>query len=232
MLPVTEIASSTVKLAVGGAAAPPPAAGDKDWTRWNDHGIALLRGRDPKGAEAAFAEVDRLWPKLPDGPRNLARAKIAQGQYDAALELLGKAEDRAPDDPRNAFWFGRALVRTGKFDLAQQALERSLKDFPEDRNSMEELANMEFQRGNLEASLGWWLRVLQIDPENANAHYHRHLCYVRMGRDADAEEARKSYERYKTDENAPQVTNAYLREHPDVNREAQGVHVHELEPAR
>ncbi len=232
VLPVTEIAASTVKLPVGGGGGSPPAAAERDWTRWNDHGIALLRGRDAKGAEAAFAEVDRLWPSLPDGPRNLARAKIAQGRYAAALELLGKAEDRAPDDPRNAYWFGRALLRTGKFDLALQALERSLKDFPEDRNTIEEIANLEFQRGNLEASLGWWIRLLGIDPENANAHYHRHLCYVRLGRDGDAEEARKSYERYKIDENAPQVTNGYLRGHPDVNREAQPVHVHELEPAR
>jgi hypothetical protein len=244
ILPVTEIAASSVKLKVEAATKESvlltkgPIGGgqvinkDIDWTRWNDHGIGLLRGRDARAAEGSFAEVDRMRPDLPDGPRNLARAKIAQGQYEPALEFLRKAEDRAPDDPRTAFWFGRALLRTGKFDLARQALERSLRDFPEDRNSMEEIANLEFQRGNHQESLDWWIRVLGIDPENANAHYHRHLCYKLMGKEVEAKDSMESFLRYKTDEEAPQVTNEYLRTHPDVNREAQSVHVHELLPAR
>jgi tetratricopeptide (TPR) repeat protein len=246
-LPVTEIASSTVKLpvlaagaAVPGPAAPAPGAPGKadgpDWTRWNDHGIALLRGKDAAGAEASFAEVDRMRPDLPDGPRNLARAKIAQGKYDAALPLLVKAEDRAPDDPRNAFWFGRTHLRLGNYDLARLALERSLQDFPEDRNALADLALIHYQdgakEGELEKSIDAWLRVLRIDPENADAHYHRMLCYKRLGREADSLEAQAAYERYKTDEEAPQRTNEFLRTHPDVNREAQPIHVHDLQPAR
>jgi hypothetical protein len=51
-----------------------------------------------------------------------------------------------------------------------------------------------------------------------------------MGRPEDAAEARKSFERYKVDELAAEKTNDYLRAHPDVNREAQPIHVHDLEP--
>jgi tetratricopeptide (TPR) repeat protein len=236
-LPVTEIATATVKLPVlaAGAEAAAGAIEKKeglDWTRWNDHGIALLRGRDPKSAEESFAEVDRLRPDLPDGPRNLARAKIAQGKYKDALDFLAKAEDRAPDDPRTAFWFGRAHLRLGNYDLARLALDRSLKDFPDDRNTHTDLGLLHYQNGDLKASLAAFLRVLEIDPESADAHYHRSLVYKRLGMEAESQQAAESYRRYKLDDAAPQRTNEFLRTHPDVNREAQSVHVHELRPPK
>ena len=214
------------------APAEPAKAEGIDWTRWNDLGIAMFRQNDTRGAEEAFADVDRLRPDLPDGPRNLARVRMAQGDYYGARDLLVEAEKRAPGDPRLAFWFGRVHLRTGEHALAAEAFERSLRSFPGDRNALADLAQVHFETGEVEKSLEAWLRVLEIDPENANAHYHRSLCYERMGREADAAEARKSFDRYKTDELAPERTNAYLRGHPPVNREAQPIHVHDLEPAR
>ncbi|NUN53359.1 MAG: tetratricopeptide repeat protein, partial [Planctomycetaceae bacterium] len=202
------------------------------WTRWNDLGIAAWRQNDTRLAALAFAEVDRLKPDLPDGPRNLARVAIAEGRFEDALELLKKAEARAPGDPRTAFFFGTALSRLGRYDPALEAFERTLADFPQDRNSLQEIAEILFRTGDFAKSLEWWLRVLEIDPEDANAHYHRQQCYQRLGREADAAEAEKSFLRYKIDEDAAEKTNAYLRAHPEVNHEVQRVHVHELHPAR
>jgi tetratricopeptide (TPR) repeat protein len=246
-LPVTEIASASVKLAVTPKDAPLPApaapapAPSLDWTRWNDLGIALMRQRDAIGAEAAFAEVDRLRPDLPDGPRNLARAKSSQGVYEAnpakgvamgALEYLVEAEKRAPDDPRTAFFFGQVHNRLGHYDLALQAFQRTLRDFPRDRTTLREIAQIRYQTGALEDALRCWLRVLEIDPEDATAHYQRHLLYTRLGRKEEAQQAMLAFQRYKLDDEAAQRTAEYLRVHPDVNREAQRVHVHELQPAR
>ncbi len=238
VLPITDIASGTARFPVLPAGARLPAqapAADgpaPDWTRWNDQGIACLRQRDTRGAAEAFAEVDRLAPTLPDGPRNLARVKIGEGLYEEALSLLERAEARAPGDARTAYWFGAALSKVGKYDPALEAFERVLRDFPQDRNALSEIAGIFFQVGKVEESLQWWLKVLEVDPEDANAHYHRHLCYTRLGRDADAAEAMKSFDRYRTDWDAAQRTNLHLREHPDLNHEGQMVHVHELPPAR
>ena len=235
-LPVTDIASGSARVSVVArddavAAAPVPKPGPEvDWTRWNDLGIAMFRQRDAAGAEGAFAEVDRLRPDLPDGPRNLARVRMMQGDWPGALALLSDAEKRAPGDPRLAFWFGMAHLRMGNHAFAKEALAKSLSTFPEDRNAHAELAQAHFETGDLEKSLEHWLAVLDIDPEHANAHLHRALCYERMGRPEDASEARKSFERYKVDELAAEKTNDYLRAHPDVNREAQPIHVHDLEP--
>ncbi len=228
VLPVTDIASAEAVLGPGAPAAPPPDL----WTRWNDLGIAAWRQNDTRLAALAFAEVDRLKPDLPDGPRNLARVAIAEGRFEDALELLKRAEARAPGDPRTAYFFGTALSRLGRYDPALEAFERTLADFPQDRNSLQEIAEILFRTGDFGKSLEWWLRVLEIDPEDANAHYHRQQCYQRLGREADAAEAEKSFLRYKTDEDAAEKTNAYLRAHPEVNHEVQRVHVHELHPAR
>lgn len=227
VLPITDIASCQARIGTRTEGAAPP-----DWTLWNDLGIACMRQRDTRGAEEAFAEVDRLMPGLADGPRNLARVRITEGRYLEALDYLEKAEARAPGDARTAYWFGVAHSRLGHYDPALEAFERTLRDFPQDRNTLGEIAGIFFQTGKVEESLGWWLRVLEIDPEDANAHYHRHLCYVRMGRDADAAEAEKSFLRYKVDESAAKRTNDYLRGNEGVNHEAQAVHVHELLPPR
>jgi hypothetical protein len=240
-LPITEIASSTVKLPVvaAGAAIPPPAdpaaakgkGADPDWLRWNDYGISLLMQKDAGAAEAAFAVVDALRPDLPDGPRNRARSRIFQGAHAEGLDLLSAAEVRAPGDARTAFWFGKAHRMLGNFDLARMALLRCLEEFPRDRNTLGELGNLEYQSKDYEASLGYWLRILEVDPEDATSHYWRSLCYESLGRPAEAAAAKAYFERYEVDREAPQVTNGYLRSHPDVNREAQAIHVHELEPA-
>jgi tetratricopeptide (TPR) repeat protein len=233
-LPVTDIASAVGDIdcgadfnANGGFSYPDP-----HWTRWNDLGIAALRQGDTRLASLAFAEVDRLATTLPDGPRNLARVKVSEGLFDEALPHLEEAEERAPGDARTAYWFGAALSRLGRYDPALEAFERVLRDFPEDRNTLREIGEVFYRTGNFEESLRWWLRVLEIDPEDADAHHHRQKCYQGLGREADAAEAEKAFLRYKVDEDAPQRTNAFLRAHPDVNREAQKVHVHELHPAR
>ena len=236
VLPVTDIATAEARFPVLPAGAPLPTqarpATAPDWTRWNDQGIAMMRQRDTRGAAEAFAEVDRLAPALPDGPRNLARVRITEGRYADALDVLEGAEARAPGDARTAYWFGVAHARLGHYDPALEAFERVLRDFPQDRNTLGEIAGVFFQTGNVEESLKWWLRVLEVDPEDANAHYHRHLCYTRLGRDADAAEAEKSFLRYKVDESAAQRTNLHLREQEEVNREAQSVHVHHLQSAQ
>ncbi|MHC4822316.1 MAG: tetratricopeptide repeat protein, partial [Planctomycetota bacterium] len=209
-LPITEIASAEVRLPHGYG----PEARDEaweDWTRHNDLGIGLLRQGDSKHAEASFAEVDRLAPDRPDGPLNLARVNIAEANYPAAV---------------------KHLRRLGNYDEALEAFARTLKDFPSDRNTHSEVGLAYFTMGEMEKSLESWLRVLEIDPEDRNAHFHRMKIYKNLGRDADAEEAKKAFERYRIDENAPAITNDFLRRHPDVNREAQKIHVHELVPPK
>ena len=59
--------------------------------RWNDYGIGLLLQGNLRGAEAAFRTVMAIDPTYPDGPVNVARARLQEGDVDAAIPLLEQA---------------------------------------------------------------------------------------------------------------------------------------------
>ena len=77
--------------------------------RWNDYGIGLLLQGDVRGAEAAFRRVMAIDPDYPDGPVNVARAKIREGDVDAAIPLLEQALALSPGLAR-AHFFSRDVV--------------------------------------------------------------------------------------------------------------------------
>jgi Flp pilus assembly protein TadD len=235
-LPVDVLATTEVRLPViaAGASLPEPAApsapAETDWTRWNDLGIGAIRQGDTALAERAFAAVNLVAPKIPDGPRNLARVKLEDGGYGDAKELLREADSRAPGDARTAWWLGLALARTGDYERALDAFGRVLEVFPQDRNSHAERARALYLLQRYPESLASWLEVLRIDPEDRDAHYNRSLLYGILGGDAEKAAAEKAFDRYRIDPSARERTLEYLQANPDVNREAQPVHVHELQP--
>ena len=59
--------------------------------RWNDYGIGLLLQGDLKGAEAAFRQVMRMDPPYADGPVNVARVLVQEGDVEAARASFGSA---------------------------------------------------------------------------------------------------------------------------------------------
>ncbi len=89
------IGEDTVTLPVVPRTAPPFAENlsfdSKDRERWNDYGIGLLLQGDLKGAERAFEKVTKLDPQYADGWVNIARARVQEGNTDAAQPVLQKA---------------------------------------------------------------------------------------------------------------------------------------------
>lgn len=150
-LPV-KTADSKPALTAAGAAPP-------EWQRWNDYGIGLLRREILRQAEEAFAEVERLG--RPDGPLNLARVHIAQGDVDVkAPQALRRARDFADRDDTDLeanewtlLWLtGRVNVQNSNVDEAienfRQIIEGGFKqaegrnfDFSRDYRLLIELAD-------------------------------------------------------------------------------------------
>ncbi|MEC7228241.1 MAG: hypothetical protein VXW00_15310 [Candidatus Latescibacterota bacterium] len=71
--------------------------------------------------------------------------------------------------------------------------------------------------------------MLEIDPEDRIAHYHRMLALRALGRTEEAAVAEEAYQYYQIDESAKEVTREYRLEHEHDNREALRIHVHTLE---
>jgi tetratricopeptide (TPR) repeat protein len=229
-LPVTEIARYEMVLPVGGGgtasesmSSPKPA-----WLRHNDYGIALLLQGDTRNAMAAFEEAARLAPERVDGVRNMARVALQDGDLERTYALLERCEEMLPGDPQSAWIWGVAHQRAGRYADAEGAYRHVLTRFPEDRATWRNLGRVLYLDGRFEASLQAMAQVLEIDPEDRSAHYHRMLSLRSLGRDEEAAAAEQAYQYYQVDESAQRVTRTYRMEHPHANREAQRIHVHEL----
>jgi hypothetical protein len=74
--------------------------------------------------------------------------------------------------------------------------------------------------------------VLQIDPENARAHYNLALAYQELG-DADrAKRHRELHLRYKPDDQAVErAVTLHRRRHPAADHAAAAIVVYDLKPA-
>jgi tetratricopeptide (TPR) repeat protein len=231
-LPITEIARHELDLPVSASAqAPKPEPAPlkpEDWIRFNDYGIGALLQGDFEVADQAFSRVAELVPQQLDGPRNRARAAIAEGNLPRAYELLRQAEELGPGDPRTAWDWGNALSEDGRYDKASEAYRRVLQQFPDDRAAGRNLGRVLYLDGKLPEALEAFERVLHIDPEDRIAHYHRMLILRAQGQSELVPAAERAYQKYKLDENAAQVTREHRLAHPYDNRESLRIHVHDL----
>lgn len=233
-LPITEIASDSVRIRVTGSGSPPavPVATESDWTRHNDYGIALLLEGDLRGAGQAFARVEALAPGRIDGPLNLARTALAEGRLTLAYAALERTEAIDSGNPRSAWVWGQVLQEDGRYEDAAFAYRRVLRDFPNDRAAWRALGRTLFLDARYQEALVALGRVLEIDPEDRVAHYHRMLSLRALGRDEAAARAEAAYLYYGIDESAQEITRAYRARHPGANIMAQRIRIHRLEIIR
>ena len=202
------------------------------WQRWNDYGIGLLlegnkgasKGELIQAAEA-FSHVEALG--RPDGPLNLARVHYKEGRLDDAITALQRAADFDPPAPRwvLAWLNGQVSKQAGDLDQAiadyrsilndrYPELDERHFDFTKDYVVLNELGQTLFERAKqeraspehrrrfLEEAVAEFQRTLEIDPENATAHYNLALIHEMLGDGKRAAEHRDLHERFRVDDNA------------------------------
>ncbi len=231
-IPTTVMAEAEATLAVVDADAPLPPApvsptGDaRQRGRWNDYGIGLLLQGDLRGAEAAFRRVMAIDPGYPDGPVNAARARLQEGDVDAAIPLLEEALALEPDLARAHFFLGTALRALGRYDEALEHLETARAQYPRDRVVLGQIGRLQFLDRQYEAAIATYQAVLAIDPEDVGAHYNLMLAHQGAGDREEAMRERALYERFKADEAAQAITGGFRRASPEDNNERQAIHEH------
>ena len=231
-IPTTVMAEATATLAVIDADAPLPPApaatpGDaRQRGRWNDYGIGLLLQGDLRGAEAAFRRVMAIDPDYPDGPVNAARARLQEGDVDAAIPLLEQALALEPDLARAHFFLGTALRALGRYEEALEHLAVAREQYPRDRVVLGQIGRLQFLDRQYEAAIATYEAVLRIDPEDVAAHYNLMLAHQGAGNREEAARERALYERFKADEAAQAITGDFRRASPEDNNERQAIHEH------
>jgi tetratricopeptide (TPR) repeat protein len=230
-IPTTVMAESEATLEVVDADATlPQAESESDPSargRWNDYGIGLLLQGDVRGAEAAFRRVMAIDPDYPDGPVNVARAKLLEGDVDAAIPLLEQALVMSPGLARAHFFLGTSLRTLGMYDEALTHLEAARQQYPRDRVVLNEIGGIQFRQRQFDEAVRTSEAVLKIDPEDMQAHYNLMLSHQGAGRSDDAARERALYERFKADESAQVITGDFRRASPEDNNERQSIHEHQ-----
>ena len=229
-LPITVIDQDEVSLNVvphaSKAPAPNVVLNADDWTRWNDYGIGLLLQGDLKGARAAFEKITKIDEKNPDGWVNLGRVAVQEGDMDRARQVLERALKISPKLARANFFYAKVLRNDGDYDGALQHLHTVVDEYPHDRVVLNDVGRLLFLKRQYQQGIDMLERVLQIDPEDLQAHYNLMLCYQGLGKSADVERERKLYMRFKADEPSQAITGPYRRLHPEDNNERQPIHEH------
>ena len=197
--------------------------------RYNDYGIGLLLEQDTRGAARAFERVATLQPNRLDGPLNLAKTALQDGNLDKAYAYLRPCEEIQAGDPRVAWVWGRVRQEDGLYEDAAAAYEYVLASFPEDRAAWRFLGRTYYLDQQYEKSVNAYQKVLEIDPEDREAHYHLMLNYRALGRDEDAQQAEAAFAFHQIDESASEVARRYRLQHPGDNLMTQGIRTHKLE---
>lgn len=229
-IPITVMAHAEASLAVIAKTAPLPEVKpflDRSVReRWNDYGIGLLLQGDLRGAEAAFLTVTAMDPPYPDGPVNVARVHIQEGNVEAAIPLLEKALRIAPRLAKAHYFLGTALKTLGRYDEALTHLRVASEQYPRDRVVLNQIGRTYFLQRRFEDAMATFQQALLVDPEDLQAHYNLMLCYQGTGNEALAAREKALYERFKADEGAQAITGPYRLKSPHDNNERQSIHEH------
>jgi len=229
-VPIVALAEDEVSLQVAprgtAALAPNVELKGEDWQRWNDYGIGLFLQGDLKGAAAAFERVTEVDPKNADGWVNIGRAAVQEGDMDRARVVLAKALALSPDLARAHFFYAKVLRADGNYEGADGELRKVLAQYPRDRVALNDLGRTLFLERKYAAAVKVLESVLEIDPEDLQAHYNLMLCYNGLGNVALAKQHQERYMRFKADESSQTITGHYRQLHPEDNNERQNVHEH------
>jgi hypothetical protein len=235
-IPITVMAENEAVLRVVAADAPLPDArpltSKTVRERWNDYGIGLLLQGDIKNAEAVFLKVTQMDPAYADGWVNVARARIQEGNMSAAEEALRKALAIDGTLAKTHFFLATVLKSVGAYDDALSHLRVAAAQYPRDRVVRNQIGRVLFLKRQYREAVAEFTKVLEIDPEDLQAHYNLMLCFQGLGDAAAAARERTLYNRFKADESAQAITGPYRQLNPADNNERQQIHEHETRGIR
>ena len=231
--PITVLARAEVRLELGEARAPAvwqPVVRREDRERWNDWGIGLLLQGDLKGAEYAFERVTEAEPGYADGWLNVARARIQEGETEAAKPWVARAMAINPRLGRIYFFKAMTEKADGDYDGALRSLRTAAAQYPRDRVVLDQIGRILFLKRDYSGAVRTLESALAVDPEDLQAHYNLMLARRGLGDLDGAAKEETLFKRFKADEAAQALTAKPRLASPEDNNEREPIHEHESVP--
>ena len=102
-----------------------------------------------------------------------------------------------------------------------------VQKYPRDRVALNQLARVLFLQREYAKALDAVKQVLQVDPEDIQAHYTAMLSHQGLGNQEEAQREQKLFMRFKADESAQAITGGRRLAKPEENNERQQIHAPE-----
>jgi len=130
---------------------------------------SAARAAEWRDAVALWVAADRELPGNPAIGANLAAARIARGELDAAAAVLEESLVRHPDHIETLGNLGNLRMQQGRFEEARTAFERILLLMPGDFVTWNNLGVLESQRDRPADAIACFRRSLELNPNFADA---------------------------------------------------------------
>ncbi|ARD44570.1 XrtA/PEP-CTERM system TPR-repeat protein PrsT [Colwellia sp. PAMC 21821] len=131
-------------------------------------GILKLMLNDPSGIEDLELALEEN-PSLEDAELVIAYAALQTGDYDKALKVANKWQEKQPDLAGSYNMLAAVYIAQQKNDLATQALQTSLLKESNNLFALTELAKLNFTEGNKEEAEKFSQLAVEQYPNNAKA---------------------------------------------------------------
>jgi tetratricopeptide (TPR) repeat protein len=122
----------------------------------------------------------------PSDPLAAIRAQQGAGDYAGTLEPLRELLAAQPNDPETNYLYGEALIGTGQLSLATWPLRQAMEDPAWRVTAGMRLAHAGLITGDFNEVIETATRLLEDDPENANALLFRAQAQAHWRKDPDA----------------------------------------------
>lgn len=126
---------------------------------------------------------------LPDG----VRSHLDHGRYEEALEAIAGAEG---DAASLALLRSRALIETGRYDAAREAVDNALKSEPRNADLIARRGELHLLRGDYASALADAESALVINPDHPAAHWCKAEALTETGEISEATDECRWFVRY------------------------------------
>jgi Flp pilus assembly protein TadD len=137
-------------------------------------------------AEVMFYLAQQVDPAAPQAFVNLADSLMDRGLFERAVWCLREAARLDPELPRVQARLAEAYAAAGRQERARQLYLRELRSNPGDVGTLLDLGCLLIDMDRLPEAAEKFRRVLEIEPDNPDAHFYLGDAAERERRDADA----------------------------------------------